>query len=428
MSNPRLRLLFADHLNMARGKYLPASKMVDGASRFSQSTFGLTYDKDLVNAPGSRCEDGFPDMQAIYKAADIRPGWEPDTSVVIGELHQADGSPVPMCGRQALRRAVADWQALGLEPKVGIELETFAFVRGADGKFTPYDTPEGYVYSTGRAADPNRFMDAIWRQAEASGFKLESMTTEFDTPQFEFTLVYDSALKAVDDAFLFRIMAKEVAQEWGVHLTFMPKPILTKGGSGIHINFSFLDKTGQNALADGGTGQALNPLSKGCIAGLMHHHKGMAGLIAPTVNSYQRLKPASMSGYWRNWGGDHRGVTTRISAEGGAKARIEHRMGDGAANPYVLAATVLHAARLGVVNKYPLPPAETGDCLTRHDATEGVADDLSGALDALGADSALCAAVGQMLADNHIAIKRDEVIKTAKLEGDALRDFYINYI
>jgi len=59
----------------------------------------------------------------------------------------------------------------------------------------------------------------------------------------------------------------------------------------------------------------MTDLAKGCVAGLMHHHRGMAGLVAPTVNSYERLKPASLSGYWRNWGIDHRGVTTRLSAE-----------------------------------------------------------------------------------------------------------------
>ena len=67
-----------------------------------------------------------------------------------------------------------------------------------------------------------------------------------------------------------------------------------------------------------------------------------------------------MSGYWCNWGGDHRGVTTRVSAEGGAKARIEHRMGDGAANPYVLVATVLQAAKLGFKTAFAPKGAESG--------------------------------------------------------------------
>jgi glutamine synthetase len=421
----RLRLLFCDHLNLARGKYLPAGKIGDGASRFSQATFGVCYDKDLIPAPGSRMLEGAPDMQAVYRAEDIRSGWEPDTKVVIGDLMQADGSPVPMCGRQALKRAVKDWEALGLKAKVGMEIEAYAFERAADGTLRPYDTPQAYVYSTSRFADPRGFTDAIWAQAEKSGFKLESLTTEYDSPQFEFTLVYDDAVKAVDDHFLFRLMAREIAHDHGLLLTCLPKPLANKGGSGQHVNFSFLDKAGKNALGDPGQ---MSDLVKGCIAGLMHHHRGMAGLIAPIVNSYARLQPASMSGYWRNWGGDHRGVTTRISAEGGAKARIEHRMGDGAANPYVLVATVLQAARLGVVNAYPLPPAETGDCFGSHDATEGVPDGLSGALDALEADTDLSVAVGQILVDNHVFVKRDEIGKTTKLEGDALRDFYINYV
>ena len=428
MPNPRLRLLYCDHLNLARGKYLPASKMTDGASRFCLSNFGLTYDKDLIPAPGARMLEGMPDMQAVYRAADIRPGWEPDTSVVVGELQETDGTPLPMCGRGALKRAIADWEALGLKPKIGIEFEFYAFQKNAEGKLVPYDTPRGYVYSTGRFADPKRFVDAIWHQAEACGFKLECTTTEYDAPQYEFTLLYDEALKAADDAFLFRVMAQEIAMDWDVHLTFMPKPILSKGGSGLHVNFSFADAEGRNALAGPGGIAGMDDLAKACVAGLMHHHAGMAGLVAPTVNSYQRLQPASMSGYWRNWGGDHRGVTTRISAEGGAKSRIEHRMGDGAANPYTLIATVLQAARLGVVNQYPLPPHETGDCLGNHDATEGVAPHLSGALDALEADKLLCAAVGEGLCANHIAVKRAEVTKTAELQGDALRDYYINWI
>ena len=428
MTNPRLRLLFCDHLNLARGKYLPASKMHDGASRFSQSTFALTYDKDLVPSPGSKMLEGLGDMQAIYKEADFRPGWEPNTQVVIGELFDSDGVQLPMCGRAALKRAIKAWTDMGLKPKLGLELEAFAFVRDADGKLKPYDTPGAYVYGTGPSADPKRFVDAIWYQAEASGFSLECATTEFDSPQFEFTLTYDDALKAVDDIFLFRIMAKEVAANWDVHLTFMPKPILTKGGSGLHINVSFDDQDGHNVLADPAGGRAMTDLGKACVAGLMHHHAGLAGIVAPTTNSYQRLKPASMSGYWKNWGIDHRGVTTRISAENGKKARIEHRMGDGAANPYVLAAATLQAAHLGVTNKYPLPAAETADCLGEHDATEGVAENLSGALDALEADKALCAAIGETLVANHIAIKRDEVKKTAELTGDALRDFYIHYV
>jgi len=424
----RLRLLFCDHLNLARGKYLPAGKIGDGSSRFCQGVFAIGYDKDLLAAPGSRMRDGLPDMVALYHAADIRQGWEPETRVVVADLAESGGAPLPLCGRSLLRRTVREWEALGYAPKVGLELEAYAFQRGEAGALIPYDTPGAYVYATGRLADPIRFTDAIWDRAAAAGLKLDSITTEYDSPQFEFTLAHGDPVKTVDEAFLFRLLAREIALEQGVILTFMPKPIPGKSGSGLHVNFSFLDKDGRNVLGDGRTPETMTPLMRGCVAGLLHHHRGMAGLLAPTVNSYERLRPGSLSGYWRNWAVDHRGVTTRLSAEAGERSRIEHRMADGAANPYTAVAAVLQAARLGLAGSYPLPPRETGDCIDRWDAEEGVPDGLAGALAALAADHKLVAAVGEALVENHIFVKRHEIEKTASLEGDSLRDFYIYYV
>ena len=424
----RLRLLFCDNLNLARGKYLPASEIGDGRSRFCQGTFALSYDKELLAAPGSKMTEGLPDMDAVYKAADIREGWEPNTKVVVADLEENGGAPLPLCGRSLLKRAVREWEALGYLPKVGLELEAYAFQRDAAGKLVPYDTPGAYVYGTGPLTDPVRFTDAIWQKASEAGFKIDCITSEYDSPQFEFTLTYDDAVKAVDENFLFRLLARETALDHGIHLTFMPKPIPNKGGSGLHVNFSFLDRNGRNAIAEPGIPGQITDLTRACIAGLMHHHRGMAGLVAPTVNSYERLKPASLSGYWRNWAIDHRGVTTRLSAEGGKRSRIEHRMGDGAANPYTLVATVLQAARLGLAGKYALPPAETGDCIERHDAEDGVPDNLAAALQALAADDKLVSAIGKTLVENHIFVKENELRRTAALEGDALRDFYIYYV
>ncbi len=426
----RLRLLFCDHLSIARGKYLPASKIGDGSSRFCRSTFGVHYDKDLLDAPGAMMMAGLPDMEARYEGAQIRDGWERDTKVVIGDLYDDAGEPLGLCGRGALKRAVAAWQKKGLTPKVGIELECYAFMAADDGRLVSYDNPGGVVYGTGAFTDPLRFTDAIWEKADEMGFALECMTGEYDAPQFEFTLRFDEAVAAIDDIFLFRLMAREIALEHGIVLTFMPKPISEAGGSGMHVNFSFADDKGNNALANGETGgpENLNDLAKGCLAGLMHHHKGLAGLIAPIANSYQRLQPASLSGFWCNWGGDHRGVTARVSSEGGAKARLEHRMADAAANPYTAVAAVLQAARLGVDNGYELKPMETGDCFENTDTKIGTALDLKRAIADLEADNELGDAVGRLLVDNHIYMKRQEVKKTRDLEGDELRDFYIYFV
>ncbi|GAB1478042.1 hypothetical protein MASR2M74_05850 [Paracoccaceae bacterium] len=427
----RLRAMFCDHLSILRGKYLPAHKMRDDESRFARPTFSVHYDKDLLlDAPHTKCREGLPDMALRWKADEIRSGWEPDTRVVLGDLYGDDGLPLPLCPRGALKRAQADWQKHGLTAKVGIELEAFALVKDEDGRLVPYDTPGGVVYGTGNFTDPQRFTDAIWDAALAAGFRLELITAEYDTPQFEFTLAYDEAVRAVDEVVLFRQMAREVALDHGVLLTFLPKPIAGKGGSGMHINLSFEDAKGHNALANGDKGGPdwLNDLGRGCIAGWMQHHKGLAGLVAPTALSYARLQPASLSGYWCNWGGDHRGVTVRVSAEGGKKARLEHRMPDAAANPYTAVAAVLQAARLGFEGGYSLPPIEEGDCFDRIDAGQGVAASLGEAMDDLAADAALCAAVGQGLCENHIFMKRAEVDKTAALEGDALRNFYVWYV
>ena len=427
--NDRLRAVFCDHLSIIRGKYLPAGKMGDDETRFCRSTFGVHFDKDLLPSPGSDMMDGLPDMELRWLEAEIREGWEPSTKVVMGDLYDQHGDRLGQCGRGALKRAVADWQARGLTPKVGIELEAYAFERGEDGKLAPYDS-HGVVYGTGPFTDPLGFTDAIWAKGEELGFKVDMITAEYDSPQFEFTLTFDEAVRAADDIVLFRQMAREIAFDMGVYLTFMPKPIEEAGGNGLHVNFSFADSDGKNALSNGPVGgpDNMNDLARGCVAGLVHHHKGLSGLLAPSANSYERLSPGSLSGYWQNWGGDHRNVTTRVSAEGGAKARLEHRMADASANIYTAVASVLQAARLGVENGYDLVPIETGDGFETTDATEGVAENLAGALDDLEADAALSAAVGQELVDNQIFMRRAEIEKTDGMSVEDQRNFYAFYI
>lgn len=426
----RLRAVYCDHLSVMRGKYLPASKLADSETRFCRSTFGVHYDKDLLPAPGAMMMQGLPDMELRWRHDDIRESWDAQTKIVLGDLYDDAGAPLPMCPRGALKRAVKAWGKRGLSPKVGIELEAFAMQTDEHGNLRPYDTPGAVVYGTGPASDPMRFNDAIWEAADDLGFRLDMITAEFDSPQFEYTLTFDDAVKAVDDIVLFRLMAREIALEHGIVLTFIPKPIAEAGGSGMHINFSFTDLSGGNALSVGERNgpDLINDLARGCLAGVLHHHKSLAGLIAPTANSYQRLQPGSLSGFWKNWGGDHRNVTTRISTEGGPKSRLEHRMADGTANPYTAVAAVLQAALLGVENGYDLQPVETGDGFERTDATESTAVDLKGATADLKADTVLADAIGRTLVDNHVFMKEKEVKKTKDLEGDALRDFYIYYV
>ena len=428
MNSNKVRVLFCDHLNLARGKYLPVDQATKGESRFCQGIYALTYDKELLPVPCSTLLEGLPDMIARYDISSARKGWNGDELVVVADQYDSAGRSLAVCGRSLLKRTLSQWQDIGYHAKVGIELEAYVFTRNSNGGWVPYDTPGGFVYATGVFSDPLALTDTIYQQSEACGFGLEMITAEFDSPQFEFALKYDDALSAADETFLFRQMARETAMKQDLLLTFMPKPIPELSGSGVHINFSLWDQQGNNVIGDANSDDKLSALGKDCVAGLMNHHRSLAGLLAPTVNSYQRLQPASLSGYWRNWGEDHRGVTSRITSETGEHARVEHRMADGAANPYTAVAAVLQAARLGHLQGYELPPAETADCLENHDAEDGIPDSLADALSELQADTLLVDAIGPDLVGNLAGIKENELEKTANMTDTELRDFYIHYI
>jgi glutamine synthetase len=214
----------------------------------------------------------------------------------------------------------------------------------------------------------------------------------------------------------------------GYLLSFMPKPLPDLSGTGLHVNLSFRDQDGNNAMHGGTRNGALSELVQGCIAGLMQHHESMGALLAPTVNSYDRLKPASLCGYWANWGYDHRGVAVRVSAEEGTAARIEHRVADCAASPYVIVAAVLQAARLGLENGYELPPAETGDGLETVNTERHVPDSLPDALAALEKDAALVDAIGRLLVENFIAIKQAEIEETSGRNPAEIFDYYAPFL
>ena len=423
----RVRILFADQLNLARGKYVPLDEARKGHARMCVGTYAVTYDKALVAAPGGGLLDGLPDMEAVFEPQDLRPSWEPGTRIALADL-RFKGAPFALCGRSALKRAIAGWRAIGLEPMVGIEMEAYIFQRGPDGGWVPYDTPGAFVYGTGPFSDPAGLIDEIWAVADQCNLPIESINAEYDAPQFELTLRFADALKAVDDAFLFRQMAREVLYRRGYLLSFLPKPFADKSGSGLHFNISFNDAQGRNVFADDAANGAPGAIMAGAIAGLLHHHEALAGIMAPLTNSYARLQPGSLSGYWANWGIDHRSVTVRVSAETGAAARIEHRMADCAASPYFALAAALQAALLGVSAGYDLPPPETGDALETANTTRHTPQSLGEALDALKADTVLTAAVGDELVANFIAIKREELrILDSQTEAAQIA-YYLHYI
>lgn len=406
----RIRTLFPDHLSLARGKYIP-THLADEGARFCISLFALTYDRTMCPAPGARLLEGLPDCDLIFALDDIRPSWQPGIGLVIGDL-SFHGEPFMVSPRHVLKKAIADWKEMGYDVKVGIELEAFVLQPDGEGGWTEWDTPGAYVYGTGPDVDPTGLIDDIWETATGVGLQVESINSEYDTPQFELTLRYDDCLQAVDDIFLFKLLAREVAFEHGLRLTFMGKPFGDRGGSGLHVNFSLIKREGEeagtNVLIDETLQDGLSLLAKRCVAGLIARHEAMTLLCAPHVNAYKRLQPAQLAGYWANWGYDHRGVTVRIPHSRGKATRIEHRMADGAASPYLATAAVLQAARLGVVNNIDLPPAEEQDCLESQSTDRHTAPTLAAACDALMADAEFVDAVGREAIEQLVAIKQFE--------------------
>jgi glutamine synthetase len=425
-SYKRVRALFPDHLGLARGKYIPGHLAERGA-RHCITLFALTYDRTMTPAPGSRMFEGLPDCDLAFTMEDIRPGWEQDTGVVVGDL-SFGGEPLPIAPRHALRRAIDDWAALGYRVKVGIELEAFVLQPDGQGGWTEWHTPGAYVYGTGPAVDPVGLLDEIMDTADRCHLPIESINSEYDTPQFELTLEYGDALPAVDNIFLFKLMARELAARHNLLLTYIGKPFADRGGSGFHVNLSLQDAQGNNAMHDPSAPDGLSRLAHQCIAGMIAHHEGMAGLCAPTVNAYKRLRPAQLAGYWANWGYDHRGVTVRIPAERGSATRVEHRMSDGAANPYLATATVLQAARLGAVGNLTPPAPEEQDCLDHQSTERHVPADLRVALDALEADHELAEAIGAETVAHFVAIKRFEWEKFAAAVTDWEKQFYLPFL
>jgi glutamine synthetase len=403
----RLRVLWPDHLGLARGKYVPAKLAANGV-RHCTGTWALGYDRQMTpETTGSRWNDGLPDFEATYDLDDIRPGWEPGTRVVVADVKDHDGA-LSVSPRAALRRAIEDWGALGYRPFVGMEFEAYLFTPDGRGGFEPLDTPGAYVYGTGPSVDPHGLLDAIWEACDGADIPLESVNSEYDSPQFEFTLRYSDALRAADEGFLFKVLAREVAHRFGLLMTFMGKPLSDRGGSGLHFNMSLRDGDDYNVINDESAPDGISLLARQMVAGMMHHHQALAGVCAPTVNAYKRLRPASLSGYWANWGHDHRGATVRIPPERGAGARLEHRLSDGAAVVHTSMAAVLQAARLGHVNGLELGPAEGGNGLDTIEATIGVPPSLGAALDVLEADTDLVAALGADLVSQHVSVKRTE--------------------
>jgi glutamine synthetase len=256
------------------------------------------------------------------------------------------------------------------------------------------------------AVDPTGVVDRLVDAAIGCGFPVEGWCSEYDNAAYEVNIKYADAIPAADEAFLFKLLVREICEREGKLATFLGRPLGDRGGSGLHVNFSFRREDGSNALNDSNDPEGLSDLARKCVAGLLAHHEGMAAILAPHVNAYKRLQPDMLNGYWANWGHDDRSVGVRIPPPRGQGTRIEQRTADAAANPYLAGAAILHAARLGVEQNLELPPPQPPGAAPNTPSC--IPPNLSAALDKLAGDGTLVDALGREMVEAFTILKRAE--------------------
>jgi len=296
--------------------------------------------------------------------------WRPRsdaTARMICDIYLPDGTPFEGDPRYVLRRNLERAAKLGYTFYVEPELEFFYFR-------SPHSTERldegGYLDLTplDQASDLRR---ETVLELEAMGIGVEYSHHEVAASQHEIGLRYTDALTMADAAMTYRLIVKEVAMRHNVYATFMPKPLATENGSGMHTHQS-LFRGEENAFYAKDAPYHLSPVAQGYIAGLLRHAREITLVTNQWVNSYKRLLPgyeAPVYITWaarRNWSNLIR--VPEIAPDRPEQMRIEYRAPDPACNPYLAFAVMLAAGLDGVEHEYPLPPPVEENVFAMSDA------------------------------------------------------------
>ena len=427
-----IRLSFPDQHGILRGKTLVASEAL--ASLESGCTITTTmFAKDTAHRtvfPVFTAGGGFgmPEMEGaadVLMVADpttfrVLP-WSPSTGWLLCDVYFADGRAVPFATRHLFRKILDQLGQRGLDFVAGLEVEFHVF-KLEDAKMSPEhagqpgDPPEvsllshGYQYLTEQRYDQMAgVLDLIRRDILALGLPLRSVEVEFGPSQCEFTFKPTKGLEPADTMVLFRSAVKQIARRHGYHATFMCRPKLPNVfASGWHLHQSLVSRsTGENAFMAKENGAALSPLGHQYLAGLLQHARASAVFATPTINGYKRYRAYSLAPDRAIWGRDNRGAMVRVL--GGANdpaTRLENRIGEPAANPYLYMASQILAGLDGVERALdPPPPADT----PYETKAAALPKSLREALDALKEDSFFREKLGPGFVDYYLHIKNAEI-------------------
>jgi glutamine synthetase len=298
----------------------------------------------------------------------------PNTGWLLCDIYFTNGKPVPFSTRQIFRDALARLAAEGFDFLAGLEVE-FHLFKLENPRLAPQDAtwppqaPEvsllnqGYQYLTESRFDQiDAALEPIWRGIAALGMPLRSLEIELGPSQCEFTFRPQNGLAAADTMILFRAAAKQIARRNGYLASFMCRPGLPNlFSSGWHLHQSLVEhKRRINAFAGDGS-DGLSAVGMNYLGGLLTHAHAATAFATPTINGYKRYRPYTLAPDRAIWARDNRGVMVRALGQAGDPAtRLENRIGEPAANPYLYMASQIYAGLDGIAQgRDPGPSADT---------------------------------------------------------------------
>jgi glutamine synthetase len=361
-----LRVATVDLNGIARGKRLPiahADKALGGGIRMPYSIQNVDiWGEDIADSPlVFESGDGDGVMQPTGRGL-VPMGWF-DTPSALLPLWMYDEGGAPFSGdpRHALAAVLARYEARGLTPVVATEMEFYLLDGAAEIPTPPRSPLTGQhlssmdVLSLGTLDAFDGFFSDLYAACASMGIPADAAIAEGGLGQFEINLLHENdALKAADDAWLFKMAVHGVARKHGFAASFMAKPFADQAGNGLHTHFSVLDAGGKN-IFDDGTPEGSQMLSQ-AVAGVLAAMQASTLIFAPHFNSYRRMQPNNHAPTTVVWGYENRTAAVRIPGGNPAARRIEHRVAGGDVNPYLMLAAVLGAALIGLEDQMT-PPA-----------------------------------------------------------------------
>jgi len=359
---------------------------VEGFARIQESDMHLRLD---------------PDTYAVLPWSSM----ERRRARIFCDIFMPDGKPFEGDPRGVLKRLMEKIAERGWTYNIGPEPEFFLFKAGANGQGVhpvPHDVGGYFDFSAFDEAVRVRteLMDAL----RSMGLEVEVGHHEVALGQHEIDFRFADAVKAADNVLTLKYTIKAIAAQHGLTASFMPKPVFGINGSGMHCHQSLFDNDGNNLFFDENDEFHISGRAYSFIAGQLKHARGLAALVAPTVNSYKRLVPGYEAPVYIGWAQQNRSALIRIPryTEGRNKSmRAELRFPDPSSNPYLAFAGMLAAALDGIDNNLTPPKPLNNVNLYLLDAKErkkmGVGElpgSLAEALNELAKDKVLTDALG----------------------------------